>query len=456
MQAKDASRSLARNTWSFGLGTLGRDMTAALVSMYLIFYLTDVIGVSDSALTVITITIFALRIFDACNDPVMGMIVDNTSTRWGKFKPWIALGALLWGATTVILFVDFGLSGAGFLVLFAVLYLLWGVTYTINDISYWGMLPSLSRSQRERESIGVVARIAANIGLFAVVVAIIPVTAALENHFGSAKTAWFAFAVIVVAIMLAFQAITLLFTTEQVATTPSHTRLRELLGVIARNDQLLWAGLSMLTFMIGYATTSTLGIYYFKYIVGNEGLYSILTAILGVAQLGGLALFPMISKRFARQQIFTLGISLCLAGLVVFALAGSSMIVIGLAGVLLFGGQAFIQLLLLMFVADSVEYGQWKLGRRNESVTVAIQPFIYKASNAIGTGLVGLALIWSGINGAGSAADVSESGRLVFKAMMFGVPLVLIALSWLIMRSRYKLDEATFRDIVTELETKGA
>ena len=142
----------------------------------------------------------------------------------------------------------------------------------------------------------------------------------------------------------------------------------------------------------------------------------------------------------------------CLFGLGLFAVAGASMLVIGAAGVLLFVGQAFIQLLMLMFIADCVEYGQWKLGRRNESVTISLQPFIYKSSNAIGSGLVGIALVWSGASDAASAADMTAGGVLAFKVVMMGIPTVLIACSWVIIRAKYRIDEERYAQIVADLD----
>ncbi len=440
-----------RNRLSFGLGTLGRDMTAALVSLYFMFYLTDVIDLSEGAIVIATGVIVATRIFDALNDPVMGYVVDNTRSRFGKFKPWILIGAVLWGAATLSLFTDWGVRDGGYMVLFTVLYLVWSVAYTINDISYWGMLPSLSRDQTERESIGVIARICANVGLFAVVITVVPVTTALGDRFGSLTTGWFSFAAALVVAMLAFQALTVLFTKQRVASTRQATPLRELFGVIWRNDQLLWISVAMLIFMTGYTATATLGIYYFKYIYGNESAYSIFAAVLAVAQLGGLAVFPFFAKRLNRRQLHAFATVLCLAGLGAFLAAEFSILLVALAGTLLFAGQAFIQLLMLMFIADCVEYGQWKLGRRNESITLSLQPFVYKASNALATGLVGIALVWSGISRINSAADLTPDGRWAFKAVMMGAPIVLIAISYVIVRRKYRIDEVLYAQIVAAL-----
>ncbi len=445
-----------RNRLGFGLGTLGRDMTGALVSMYLMYYLTEVVDVDEGTVVAVTIILVAMRIFDAVNDPVMGVIVDNTRTRWGKFKPWMAIGAVLWAGTTVLMFVDSGLRGAAFLVVFTLVYLAWELSYTINDISYWGMLPSLTRSQRERERIGVVSRICANVGLFAVVVGVVPATTALGDWLGDARQGWLVFAAIVVVAMLAFQLLTLAFAQQRVEVVPDHTPLRDLARVITRNDQLLWVTLAMLIFMAGYITTTSLGIYYFTYVYRDVAMYSVFAAVLGVTQITGLAVFPAVSKRLSRRRIHGLATLLCVAGLGIFLLAGRSMVVIGLAGVLLFVGQAFIQLLLLMFVADCVEYGEWKLGRRNESVTVSLQPFIYKASNGIGTAFVGLALLWSGISRAASPDDLTASGITAFKLVMMAVPMALVVVSWWILHRKYRIDEGQYARIVAELQEREA
>lgn len=454
--ADDGSRTVnsRRNTWGFGLGTLGRDMAATLVSMFLIVYLTEVVQVSNAVLAAVTVVLVVMRLFDAVNDPVMGLVVDNTRTRWGKFKPWIAGGALAWAAATVVLFSDWGVHGSWFVVVFVAVYLLWEIAYTINDISYYGMLPALSRDQVERERIGVVARVCANIGIFGLVIALVPVTTVLEDLFGSAQSAWFALAVAVAVLMLVFQSITLVVTKQEVSAARVHTPLRELFSVVVRNDQLLWVTLAMVLFMTGYTVTTSLGLYYFTYIYGDEGMYPVFAAILGVSQIGGLLLFPLASARLGRRSVHLLATLACAIGYIVFLFAGTSMVVIGVAGVLLFAGQAFIQLLMMMFIADSVEYGQWKLGRRNESVTFSLQPFIYKAASALASGAVGVTLIVSGINDAAGPADITEAGSLIFKTAMMVLPLLLVVISWLVLARRYRLDETRYAQIVADLRDR--
>ena len=446
-----------RNLYSFGLGTVGRDMVYSLVSMYLIYYLTEVLQVTDRSLWWINAIILGARVFDALNDPVMGVIVDNTRTRYGKFKPWIAFGACSSGIVTVLLFADFGLTGSGYVALFGVLYLLWGMSFTTNDISYWSMMPTLSLDQKQRERIGAFARIAANVGLFAVVVGIVPLTDALGAALGGAKPAWFAFALILAAIMWAGQAITLLGVREsrERFRQEEHTSLRGMVRALFGNDQLLAVAVSMALFMIGYVTTTSFGIYFFKYAYRDESMYSIFALVLGVSQLAALAAFPVFSRRHSRSSLYSAATVLVVLGYLVFFFSPMNMVFIGLAGVLMFVGQAFIQLLMLMFLADSIEYGQWKLGKRNESVTFAVQPFINKMGGAISSGVVGAVVILSGINAASVPEDVGPAGLLLMKSSMLIFPLLCIVAGYLIWRRFFKIDEGFYKKILADLHERG-
>lgn len=450
-------KGFKRNHYTFGLGTIGRDMLYSMVSMYLMYYLTDILRLPTSVMWWVTGIILAARIFDALNDPVMGVIVDNTHTRFGKFKPWIALGALLSGAFTVLIFTDFGLEGAGYIAFFAVIYLLWGVSFTANDISYWSMLPSLSTDQKEREKIGAFARICANIGLFTVVAGIVPITTALGNAAGSPQKGYFYFSMIVVGIMWAGQCITLLGVKEprDMAQAQEHTTLKGMVRAIFKNDQLLFTAISMALFMIGYTTTTSFGLYFFKYAYGDEGMYSVFALILGVSQILALAVFPAFSKKFNRKKLYTAATALVVAGYIVFFFAPvNTMIFIGIAGMLLFVGQAFIQLLMLMFLADTVEYGQWKLGKRNDSVTFSLQPFINKLGGAVSSGIVGAVIIISGIKEAETAADVTSEGLLMMKVAMLILPLICILAGYVIYRKKYRIDEDTYARILKDLEER--
>jgi len=427
--------------------------------MFLLYYLTDVLQLPSSTMAWLGGIIIGARVFDALTDPLMGVIVDNTRTRWGKFKPWLAVGVLTSPIITVLLFTDFGWNdGPWYIIRFAIIYVLWGIAYTTHDISYWSMLPAISVDQKEREKIGSIARICANIGLFIVVAGIVPITTALGDVFGSLTQGFTVFAIIVSIIMAAGMCITLFGVKEpKIVTTESQsTPLREMLRVIYKNDQLLFTAIAMVLFMIGYITTVTFGIYFFEYDYGDIDMFPIFSVILGVSQIAALVVFPVFSKRFTRRTLFTAAFILVTAGYVIFFFAPvTTMIFIGISGVLLFVGQGFIQILMLMFLADSVDYGHWKLGKRNESVSFSLQPLINKMGAAIGSGVVIYVLIFSGIQDAETAADVTSEGLLIMRIAMLIFPMILIAISFIIWRTKYKITEEFHAQILKDLREKG-
>ncbi|HHT43190.1 MAG TPA: sugar transporter [Firmicutes bacterium] len=446
-----------RNIFTFGLGTVGRDMVYAMVSMYLIFYLTDILTVSSATLWWINGIILLGRIFDALNDPIMGVIVDNTNTKYGKFKPWIVFGTISSGIITILLFTDFGLTGTSYIVVFGILFVLWDLAYTTNDISYWSMLPALSMDQKEREKIGSFAKICADIGLFAVVVGLVPLTGMLGQRYGSMVKAYNVFTIAIVILMWIGQAITVFGVKERrdIFKPEETTTLRGMVKAIVENDQLLYTAIAMTLFMVGYVTTTSFGIYFFKYAYGDENMYSIFALILGVCQIGALSVFPLFSKRYSRRTLYTAATALVVVGYLVFFMAPMNMLYIGAAGILIFLGEAFIQILMLMFLTDTVEYGQWKLGKRNESVTFSIQPVIFKLGGAIASGIVGVTVIISGINDAVTPADVTPSGLLMMKFAMLVLPLLFILVGYLIYRYKYRIDSAMYERILADLQERG-
>jgi melibiose permease/lactose/raffinose/galactose permease len=447
---------LRRNKYCFGVGTIGRDMLYVMVSMFLLVYLTEVLDLPDSLMWWVTGVFTVLRIFDALNDPLMGLLVDNTRTRWGKFKPWILIGALVGSVSMILLFTDLGLSGASYVIVFALFYIMWDIFYGANDTAYWSMLPSLSLDPKERERIGAFSRICADAGAFSAVVITLPLTGVIGQAIG-VRPAWTLYAAIIAAIMVLFLLITLFGVRENrsLFRTESTTTLRGLFRAIFKNDQLLFVAIAMMLFMTGYTITINFGAYFFKYAYGDENMYSVFAAVLGLSQIGALTVFPLFSKRFSRKKLYTAATILVVAGDMLFFFSPMHMIPLAIAGMLIFVGEAFIQLLMMMFLADTIEYGQWKFGKRSQSITFSVQPLINKTGGAVASGVVGVTLILSGINSAASPADVSPGGIVLMKIVMLLLPLGIIVLGYFIYLKKYSLDEKTYAGILADLRRRG-
>ncbi|WP_166867797.1 glycoside-pentoside-hexuronide (GPH):cation symporter [Salinibacterium sp. ZJ70] len=449
-------RQTLRNRYGFGIGTIGRDAAYTLISMFLLFYLSDILGVSQQVFATVSIVIVAGRILDAIIDPFVGVLVDNTRSRWGKFKPWIVVGILVSSALTVMMFTPWDLGEVAFVLVFSIVYVAWSAAFAANDISFWSMLPALTQSQREREKIGSFARICASIGTFSVVVAIVPVSSAIGEATGDIRSSFFWVALVIAVVMVVLQLVMVLLTQEdRTVVTESHTKFRELVTVIFRNDQLLAIAVAFVLFMTAFAVTTGFGTYYFKYVYGDVDTYGIFAAVLGVSQITALALYPLFSARMSRSRLFTIALFVVVAGYVLFFFAPpGGLLYVVIAGIAVFAAQATIQIQLLMFVADTVEYGEHKFGRRNDSVTLSLQPVIYKSSSALANGVVAWAVIASGMLDAESAADMTDGGTTLVKVAMFVVPGVMIALSYLIYRRFYTLDEGRYAQIVEELRER--
>ena len=441
-----------RNRICFGLGTIGRDMFYSFEANTLLHFLTYVLNLPVWVFAAASMILSVMRIFDAFNDPITGLLIDNIRSPWGKFKPAILFGGILSAVTSVLLFANIG-AGWSFIILFGIAYLLWDVSFGINDIGYWTLLPVMSSDQKQREKTGTFARICADIGMYIVMVAWQPVTSAL----GDTPQVWFWCAVVIAGIYLLGLLFPLLGVKEKRVAPENQesTTFKQMWKALAGNDQLMWTTLAMGLFMVGYCTTVNFAVTYMKYIFGNEGMYVVLVAIVGVSQLGTLAVYPKVAAKLNRRQLYSLGTVLVVLGYIVFFFAEVSIVLIALGAILVFIGQAFIQTLMLMFLADTVEYGQWKLGKRNESITFSIQPFINKIGGAISTGVVSITLMVSGVKVEGGTAEtIDAAGKLAIKGAMFVLPLVFILLGYVIHLKKYKIDEEFYNRILNDLEAK--
>ena len=474
------NRQQTINKFCFGLGTIGRDALYSLVSMYLMVNLTEVITFSDGGLAAIGIMLTLFGIFDAVIDPFVGAIVDNTKTKWGKYKPWIVIGMIGTGVLSTLMFHNFKLDEVTHIILLGVTYLLFSIFFSLNDIAYWSLMPAISKDPKVREGVGSFARICANVGMFAMVLLYPAVKdALLLIGFEEARTGIFVFAAISAVVMCVFQVITLIGVKED-RTGLEHTErtsLKDLFRALFKNDQLLVSAISMALFMIGYCSTTAFGTYYFKYAYGDEGVYMIFAAVLAVAQLSALMVFPLLRKKFSRKQLYTGSMISVTLSYLIFFLSFEWLPLIVVAGLGLFFAQAIIQLLMLLFLADSIEYGEWKLGKRSEAASFAVQPFVNQIGGAISKGVLSLTLIVSGINAVANEieaasvsgdpvknaeiaaeiiANIPDGNIWIMKIGMMIFPLICILVGFILYMKKFKIDEKTYDGIIADLEARSA
>ena len=468
------------NMFCFGLGTIGRDALYSLVSMYLMVNLTEVITFSDGGLAAIGIMLTLFGIFDAVIDPFVGAIVDNTKTKWGKYKPWIVVGMIGNAVLSTLMFHNFKLDEVTHIVLLGITYLLFSIFFSLNDIAYWSLMPAISKDPKVREGVGSFARICANVGMFAMVLLYPAVKdALLVMGFEEARTGIFVFAAIAAVVMCLFQLITVFGVKEDRSQNlrVERTGLKDLFRALFKNDQLLVAAISMALFMIGYCSTTAFGTYYFKYAYKDEGVYMVFAAVLAVAQLSALSVFPLLRKKFTRKQLYIGSMISVTAAYLIFFFSFEWLPLIVIAGLALFFAQAIIQLLMLLFLADSIEYGEWKLGKRSEAASFAVQPFVNQIGGAISKGVLTVTLIVSGLNAVanqieesfieGNAeynaqksaeiiAAIPDGSIWIMKLGMMIFPLICILVGFVLYMKRFKIDEEFYSEIIADLEKRNA
>ena len=192
------------------------------------------------------------------------------------------------------------------------------------------------------------------------------------------------------------------------------------------------------------------------YVYGNKDMYAVLAAVVGMAQLLALVIFQSFSKRMPREKLYLLATILVMIGYAIFFFAEVSIILIAVGALFIFIGQAFIQLLMLMFLEDTIEYGQWKNGKRSESITLSVQPLINKIGGAVSMGITSLMLVWSGIKvGETAAESISASGQFTVKLMMIVLPVVFILAGYIIYRCKFKINKEMYDRIISDLRVRG-
>ena len=442
-----------RSKLSFGMGAFGKDLVYAIVSTYFMKYLTDVRLVDPMFVAVL---FMAARIWDAFNDPFMGMVVDNTCSRWGKFRPWILIGTILNAVVLVFLYLDVDLTAGQYAVYVGIMYILWGMTYTIMDIPYWSMVPALTDNENERSQISAIPRFFASMAWLVVGSGGLYII----KYLGSGDQI-LGFSRFVIAVALIF-IVTILPTVTQtrervVATagTGEKTTPRRMIEVLVKNDQALVVLGIALFFNMAYQLSNSFALYYFEYVCGvKEALYATYTGVAGIAQMAALAVFPSLSKRISKPVVFAVSSLLPVVGfaalLGVGYLAPTNILLVGICSAVVNAGIGFMLVLVLVTVilSEAVDYGEFKLGTRNESIIFSTQTFVVKFAGAFSGFMAAAGL---DIIGFVPNAQQSEGTMMGMRVIMILLPAVLSVLCLVVYKRGYRLNDAFYHHILAVL-----
>lgn len=482
----DDLKTRKKNLIMFPLGTIGRDMIYNLVTNFLLVYILFTRTLNNAQLAAITAIMIGARIFDALNDPIMGNIIERTRTRWGKFKPWLVIGIL---TTGVVIYLTFNtdLQGWSFVWFFGVMYFMYSITYTMHDISYWGMVPALSSDANARNQFTSRATLCAGIGGVIATVLIPMLTTGDMAIGGSAKTAYGVIALVIAVIAPLFLCFTIFGVKERRDYKEApRISFKKIWSTITGNDQLLWVSLAFLVQQVGNGiVVGGVGSIYIYFNFGYEGgLYSIFTTI-GMAATAFLMIFyPAISRRIGRKPLMTKLLAISLLGYVITIAAGLLLpantvgfVCIVLGYMLSNFGQYGFYLIMMISILNTVEYNEYKTGDRDEAIISSLRPFLTKLGSAITVLITNLSFIIFSIteysnrvseveNMVGLAdaekasmidsilSGVSSSQSIGMLMCMTVLPCVLMLISYFVYKRHYKLDEAEYDRICAVIEER--
>lgn len=439
---------------SYGVGAVSKDLVYSLVAGFLMYYYNTVLGISA---TIVGVLFMAARVFDAFNDPIMGVVIDKTRSPIGKFRPWLLVGT---ATNAVVLYFMFSipahLSGNQLLLYASMAYLLWGITYTMMDIPYWSMIPSLTAPGKDRENLSVIARSAAGFG-FALPVALTMVLVPLLGG-GDERLGFSRFSLIIAVIFVIGIVIMCLNVKEKVPATEKSPRVKDLFKALIQNDQALVVVVAIVMFNSSLYLTNQLALYFFRFDMGNAALFGIFGTVGGGAQIIAMLFIPLLRKKLSSKALFVGGISTTIFGYALLFIMGTvnitNMVFLSIAAVIIFVGFGIATVLTTVFLANTVDYGEWKNGQRTESVVFSLQTFVVKLASAFSVLIagVGLDVIKLDVN----AVVQTASTLLGLRFLMVVVPMVGLAISILFFTKFYKLSDAKLTTITEELSVRRA
>lgn len=495
----ETEKRTKKNLLYFPLGTVGRDAVYSLINSYLLTFVLFTHSLNAAQVAAITGIMIAARVFDALNDPIMGNIIERTRSKFGKFKPWLLAGGL---STSVVIYLLFNvrLQGWSFVWFFALMYFAFSITYTMSDISYWGMIPALGSNADVRNQFTSRATLFAGIGGTLASI-LIPMFSTGSGAIGGSTAVAYGRIALVIGILSPLFIMFTLFGVqehrESVLTGKPKERfsLMQVFRTIARNDQLVWIAVIFLIQQVGNGLViGGIGSTYIYFTFGYDGgLYSLFTTVGMSATAVLMVLYPAISRRLHRKKLMGIMAGTSVAGyalmLISLAVPEADMVKFGLlvVGYMLSNfGQYCFYLIMMISIMNTVEYNEYKFGTRDEGIITSLRPFITKMSSALIVALTSATYLIFGVTDyTNSISDLEQqcaqgliseeqkleeisgvifgttggkySGVLAGQSMgllvtMTVLPCALMLISYFLYKKKYKLDEEEYDRICAELQ----
>ncbi len=358
------------------------------------------------------------------------------------------------------------LSPSGLTAYAAVFYILWGTTYTMMDIPFWSMIPAFTEGGKERENLTTLARSCAGVG--SALITIVTIIAVQALGAGDERIGFSRFALVIAAVFVLFETIAVITIKEKSTVDVKTTSVGDMFKALIHNDQTMVVVLAIVLVNTAVYITSNLVIYFFKYDVGGDAWYNSYTIFNtfggAVSILSMMVLFPLLRKFFSTTKVFYIGTGSAIVGYltliaIAFLTPMDNVYLLLIPGFLIFAANGILTVLVTVFLANTVDYGELQNGTRDESVVFSMQTFVVKLASGIAALAASLTLsinhIQKGGTEAGDAAVViDQAARTGLRLSMTVIPILLMVIATLIFAKKFILTEEKVAEITEELHEK--
>ena len=482
---------------AYSMSNFGREATLACVNIFFLAFLNVYMGLD---VVVLTVAFVLIRALDSITNPLLASIINNSRKgRWGRYRPWMVIGAATNCAALILMYLPIGVESTVLRhAYYIAMFLLWGLTFTLLDVPVWSMIPTIASTTDDRNKVSSLSRLVGNFGGFLLISLgtslIIPKVA----HSKGVSWAHFALGLSAAAMVLLFISITALFTKERYELPEDKITVREIFGMFRQNDQLAAHALSYLLLLSAIMTAMEQQIYLFIYYGDMGGLgwlsqgvgYMVFSIISGIGLGFAMMFYDLIVKKAPREKVYGASFFLAAFGMaamffIFYAMRTQygpwgnetakwiNVVLVALAAFAFFTSSGLSQIGSTVMVADITDYGEWKTGRRSDSVIFSVQTLLTKLATAASMLIIGIGIKaarlpaitqsfnpeigdfdYSFVDEAGAA--VSTGALDILRAFMFLVPIPLCVVGYVIYKKKYWLYGERYDAIKREVDERRA
>lgn len=427
-KAKNDSRLTVPEITTYSLGSLGREFSNNCVSAFFLVYLCVYQGLNP---VIMTVAFVLAKLWDAANDPMLATIVNNSKkSRFGRYRPWILIGTILNAGTLVLMFCPLGdrFGSAGKYAFYIAMYVLWGMSFTVMDVPFWSMLPTIANTTEERNKVSSMAKLIGGLGGF--LTGMIGTSFVLPNFSDHGmKRAYMILGAVAGVVMLVFVLFTVIFNREKYPVPHENVGLKYIFSMFKENDQLRAYAISYVLFATGtsIALSQILYLYVYCYedsanFLNSSYSYTLFWVIACTGQGIAMFFYNQLTKKIPREKIYSVAYLLCIVSYVLmfaifFVLKPGSYLIntvlVSLSGACLMLANGMNQIGSTVMIADVVDYGEYKTGKRGDSVIFSVQTLLTKFAAAAAMLILGLGITAAGLPSVTELPIVDEKGAYV-------------------------------------------